>query len=110
MTRVNWQSFSNLADRIQVTSGDLCYLFDLSYKTPTVVSEVASTQLLLDPNNYVEAGFKLVHQTDTGSKRSVEQTQVGGIVLEKINDQVCGVFRSYCDIDIFETRELLRMR
>ena len=32
------------------------------------------------------------------------------MVLEKLNGQVCGVYRSYCDIDAFETKELLGMR
>ena len=27
-----------------------------------------------------------------------------------LNDQVCGVYRSFSDIDILETKELLRMR
>ena len=30
--------------------------------------------------------------------------------LEKLNGQVCGVYKSYCDIDVFETKELLGMR
>lgn len=72
LTRVNSKSFSDLADRIQITCGDLCYLYDLSYKSPTVVNEVSSTDMLLDPNHYVETGFKLFHLHDEGVKRSLE--------------------------------------
>ena len=72
LTRVTSKSFSDLADRIQITCGDLCYMYDLSYKSPTVVNEVSSTDLLLDPNHFVETGFKLFHLQEDGVKRSLE--------------------------------------
>ena len=72
MTRVDWNSFSNLADRIQVFCNDFSYRFDLSFNKPTVVNEVAQTNLLQDPNNFVETGFKLIYYGKNGRKHSVD--------------------------------------
>ena len=85
-------------------------MYDLNYKTPTVIHEVASTDMLLDQDHFVETGFQLHHMQDGGTRRSIELFQTGGLALEKLNGQICGVYRCHSDIDVFETKQLLRMR
>ena len=93
-TPIDNQSVERLGDLLQVTIDEHARMYDLGQPSIPAVREMGYFSHLMDPDQFVETGFKLINNED-GVKRTLNSSPLQNLVIETRNDRDVFVYRRF---------------
>ena len=114
---INHKSVEELADYLQITihrwrNDSFSRMYNLRHPNMPAVKEMGDMERLMDPDQFVETGFKLIAFSKKGGengknydRRSLNSSPLQNLVIETRDDRDVFVYRRFTDDDVRDSKK-----